>query len=55
MKGNAYRKLYEIDRFARHWYCEHARLNQLRDDKRRAKRAVRRNAKEALARDSDLS
>lgn len=29
-KGNDYRKIFSIDRFARHWYCQHARLNQLR-------------------------
>ena len=43
MKGNAYRKLYRIDRFARRWYCQHARLNQLRADKKAARRKTRRS------------
>ncbi len=42
MKGNGHKKLFQIDRFARKNYCPHARLNQLRSDKRRAKRTVRR-------------
>ena len=41
MKSNSYRKLYSIDRFARRWYCDHARLNQLRADKKQAKKASR--------------
>lgn len=40
-KGNEYRKLFRIDRFARNFYCQHARLNQLRADKRAAKKAAR--------------
>ena len=47
-KGNHYRKLFDIDRFVRHWYCQHARLNRLRSDKRMAKRLVRRRVKEEL-------
>ncbi len=47
-KGNDYRKIFSIDRFARHWYCQHARLNQLRSDKREAKRKLRRQTKEML-------
>lgn len=45
MKNNNYKKLYSIDRFARKFYCNHARLNQLRLDKKRAKRKTRRNNK----------
>lgn len=48
MKGNTYRKEYRIDRFARHFYCQHARLNQLRSDKKIAKRTVRRSVKKEL-------
>lgn len=44
MKGNSYRKLFGIDRFARRYYCDHARLNQLRSDKKQAKRKARRIA-----------
>lgn len=43
MKSNAYKKLYMIDKFARKYYCQHARLNQLRSDKKQAKRKVRRD------------
>lgn len=42
MKDNSYRKEYNIDRFARRYYCDHARLNQLRADKKQAARKVRR-------------
>lgn len=45
-KGNAFHKLFQIDEFARRFYCEHARLNQLRSDKFRSKRKVRRQMKE---------
>ncbi len=44
-KGNSYRKLYYIDRFARAYYCRHARENQLRMDKKMAKKAARHNRK----------
>lgn len=30
-----------IDKFARKYYCQHARLNQLRSDKKQAKRKIR--------------
>lgn len=52
-KGNDYRKLFRIDRFARRWYCNHARLNQLRSDKREAKRKVRRHLKETTRKHGD--
>lgn len=48
MKNNGYRKLFSIDRFARKYYCQHARLNQLRSDKKQAKRAVRRKMKSEI-------
>ena len=44
-KSNDYRKIFRIDRFTRNYYCDHARLNQLRADKRAAKRAARRARK----------
>lgn len=34
MKGNAHKKDYPEDKFARHFYRQHARLNQLRADKK---------------------
>ena len=38
-------KDYKEDKFARHFYCDHARLNQLREDKKRSKRKTRRKNK----------
>ena len=40
-KSNHYKKEYEIDEFARHYYCQNARLRQLREDKHRAKKKTR--------------
>lgn len=45
MKGNGYRKLYYIDRFARYMYPPNSRLRRLRREKRESKRAVRREMK----------
>lgn len=42
MKGNFHRKLFRMDEFGRRYYCQHARLNQLRADKKAAKKAARR-------------
>lgn len=44
-KNNDYRKIFRMDKFARRWYCHHARLNQLRSDKKLAKKAVREDGK----------
>ena len=44
-KGNEHKKDYEIDEFARQYYCEGARLRQLREDKFRAKKKTRRKNK----------
>jgi len=48
MKNNQHKKQSFIDRFARHFYCQHARLNQLRADKRYGKRLVRRQNKDEM-------
>ena len=45
MKGNSYRKDYNENKFARAFYCQHARLNQLRSDKKRSRRKTRRKNK----------
>ena len=45
MKGNSYRKDYNEDKFARAFYCQHARLNQLRSDKKQSRRKTRRKNK----------
>lgn len=51
MKSNWYRRLFQMDKFARRYYCDHARLNQLRSDKRQAKRKVRRTNKKITQED----
>jgi hypothetical protein len=45
MKGNSYRKDYSEDKFARAFYCQHARLNQVRADKKQSRRKTRRKNK----------
>ena len=46
MKNNAHKKDYREDKFARNFYCDHARLNQLRYDKKQSERKTRRKNKE---------
>lgn len=41
-KSNIYKKLTHEDKFARHYYCKHARLNSIRSDKKRNKKWMRR-------------
>ncbi len=48
-KGNFHKKIYSIDEFARHYYCEHARLNQLRSDKKQSRMKYRAYQKSAQA------
>ena len=48
MKSNIHKKVYSEDKFARKWYCTHARLNQLRSDKRESERMNRRNTKKEI-------
>ena len=45
MKGNAHRKDYNEDKFARAFYCQHARLNQLRQDKKASRKKTRQKNK----------
>ena len=47
-KSNEHKKDYQEDKFARTYYCQHARLNQLRQDKRAGKRKTRRKNKKIL-------
>lgn len=42
MKGNTHKRLTHEDKFARRYYCPHARLNQVRGDKKYNKRKLRR-------------
>ena len=39
---NEKKKLTFEDKFARHFYCPHARLNSIRNDKKQATRKMRR-------------
>mgnify|MGYP006976679059 CR=1 FL=1 len=45
MKSNEHKKDFKEDKFARHYYCQHARLTQLREDKKQGKRKTRRKNK----------
>lgn len=48
MKSNQHKKLTSEDKFARHYYCQHARLNQLRKDKKASHKKFRRLLKPGL-------
>ena len=51
MKGNIHKKDYREDKFARNFYCDHARLNQLRADKKASKRKTRRKLNKIMKKD----
>lgn len=44
-KSNEHKKDFREDKFARAHYCQHARLNQLREDKKQSRRKTRRKNK----------
>ena len=46
MKNNLHKKRTYIDKFARKYYCQHARLNSLRSDKKLCKRQERKYNKQ---------
>lgn len=46
MACNIHKKLTEEDRFARKYYCAHARLNSVRLDKKRQRKKLRKLLKE---------
>jgi hypothetical protein len=48
MASNEHKKDYKEDKFARAFYCQHARLNRLREDKKQGKRKTRRKNKKLL-------
>ena len=48
------KKLTYLDRFARKYYCEHARLNSVRFDKREAKRKMRRIGKMIISEELEV-
>ena len=47
-KNNEHKKDFCEDKFARAYYCQHARLNQLREDKKQSRRKTRRKNKKLL-------
>ena len=47
-KSNEHKKDFREDKFARVYYCQHARLNQLREDKKQSRRKTRRKNKKLL-------
>lgn len=47
-KSNEHKKDFREDKFARAYYCQHARLNQLREDKKQSRRKTRRKNKKLL-------
>ena len=48
MRRNAHKKETFEDKFARHYYCEHARLNSIRSDKKEQHKKFRRDFKKSL-------
>lgn len=47
-KTNIHKKIGHIDKFARKFYCQRARLNSIRGDKRASKKKVRATFKKEL-------
>lgn len=48
MKGNQYRKLHPMDKFAKKYYCKKAKRNQIRDDKYYLRKLIRRVRKKEV-------
>lgn len=48
MKGNQYRKLHPMSKFAKKYLCKNAKRNRIREDKRILRRAVRIAAKKEI-------
>lgn len=48
MRRNAYKKETFEDKFARRYYCEHARLNSIRSDKKEQHKKFRRDFKKSF-------
>lgn len=44
-KSNNHKRLFRMDEFGRRFYCQHARLNLVRSDKKRAKKKARQEQK----------
>lgn len=54
MKSNAHKKRTFEDKFARHFYCNHARLNYLRFDKKQCRRKERHYEKSLCNESEDI-
>ncbi len=54
MKGNQYRKLHPMDKFAKKFYCQNAKRNQIRDDKHYLRKIVRRVGKKEIKGELEL-
>ena len=50
---NEKKKLTFEDKFARHFYCQHARLNSIRNDKKQATRKMRQINKKIIEKSLD--
>jgi len=48
LKSNIHKKITSEDKFARKYYCDHARLNSIRFDKKYNKRKLRRYLKNKM-------
>lgn len=47
-KGNSHKKYYREDKFGRRWYCQHARLNLARSEKKIGRKKFRQSSKKDL-------
>ena len=54
MKSNAHKKRTFEDKFVRHFYCNHARLNYLRSDKKQCRRKQRHYGKSLCNESEDI-
>ena len=48
MKNNSHKKIFPEDKFARNFYCDHARLNQVRADKKASEKKIRTESKKII-------
>jgi len=52
MKNNSYKKMYPMDKFAKRYYCKHAKRNQIRSDKDILRSKVRAHYKEEIRKET---
>lgn len=53
MKGNIHKKTHREDKFARRYFCKHARMGWLREDKRQEPKAWRKFMKQEQKQQED--